>query len=77
MCVPLLGKFRMSRNAAGQNGSLDACNIEGAIALCTEALAICDSLNLSGEIGARLQQVICSLEEKIEVIDAIPIVRES
>ena len=38
-------------------------SIERARVLCAEALEICDALNLSPEIGARLQEVINALDE--------------
>ncbi|HMI41044.1 MAG TPA: hypothetical protein VK485_07430 [Sphingomicrobium sp.] len=53
----------MSTGSAVQQGAASGYSIERAIALCTEALAICDALKLSQEIGARLQHVICSLED--------------
>lgn len=59
------GKFRMPMDSVGQHGSVNGNSIEGALALCTEALGICDALNLSSEIGARLQHVICSLEDEL------------
>jgi hypothetical protein len=36
--------------------------IEQARELCAEALEICDSLNVSPEIGARLQEVLDAFE---------------
>ena len=55
------------KSAADQRGALSGDSIEEAIALCMKALGICDALNLSPEIGARLQHVICSLEEKLKL----------
>lgn len=37
--------------------------IDRARTLCAEALEICDALELSPQIGARLQEVISDLEE--------------
>lgn len=45
------------------NGADSKPDIERARALCAEALVICDALNLSREIGARLQEVINALDE--------------
>jgi hypothetical protein len=49
--------------SAANRATMGECSVERAKALCTEALEICDALDLSPEIGARLQHVICSLEE--------------
>jgi len=38
-------------------------SIDRARALCAEALKICDALQLSPEIGARLEEVISALDE--------------
>ena len=40
--------------------------IERARDLCAEALEICDALNLSPDIGAKLQEVINALDVKWE-----------
>lgn len=44
------------------NGTEIENSIERACALCAEALRICDALELSPEIGARLEEVITALE---------------
>ena len=55
----------MSANSAvrGTNGNPDGQSIDRARALCAEALEICDALDLSPEIGARLEEVISALDE--------------
>lgn len=56
----------MSANSAARNsnGTADEKNaIDRAHALCAEALKICDALELSPDIGARLEDVITALEE--------------
>jgi hypothetical protein len=54
----------MSVRSAVQDSDDKGSNprIEQALALCTEALEICDALDVSPEIGARLQDVIGALE---------------
>jgi hypothetical protein len=41
-------------------------DIERARALCAEALEICDALNLPPEIGARIQEAISALEQRLK-----------
>jgi hypothetical protein len=53
----------MSACLTCHDGAGSEPGVERALALCTEALEICDALQLSGVIGARLQHVISSLEE--------------
>ena len=48
------------------NGTDSKPDIRRARALCVEALEICDELNLSPQIGARLQEVINALDESDE-----------
>ncbi len=45
------------------NSTGDENSVDRARALCAEALKICDALQLSPEIGARLEEVINALEE--------------
>ena len=60
----LLGGIEMSAGSAVQetDGTSASPSLERALALLTEALEIVDALELSPEIGARLQEVITSLE---------------
>ena len=44
-------------------GSDTKPDIERARALCAEALEICDSLNLSHEIGAKIQEAITAIDQ--------------
>lgn len=44
------------------DGNAKGRSIDRARSLCAEALEICDTLNVSPEIGARLQEVIGALE---------------
>lgn len=64
---PLLGGSAMSADPSvcDSNNRGDEPRIEQARALCAEALQICDALELSPEIGARLQDVIIALEERL------------
>ena len=45
------------------NSAENEHSIDRARALCAEALEICDALELSPEIGARLHEIISALEE--------------
>ena len=51
----------MSAGSAERANATDE-GIDRVLALCAEALEISDGLNVSPEIGARLQEVICALE---------------
>lgn len=55
----------MSAGSSAQesSGAESTPDIVRARALCIEALEICDALNLSPEIGARLQEVINAFDE--------------
>ena len=47
------------------NGTDDENTIDRAHALCAEALKICDALELSPDIGARLEEVITALGKRL------------
>ena len=49
------------------NSSEDEHSVDRARALCAEALQICDALQLSPEIGARLEEVVTALEKSTSV----------
>jgi len=55
----------MPSESAGQDssGAAGDQSVERALALLAEALEIVDALNLSPEIGARVQEAISALEE--------------
>lgn len=50
-------------SAVHDSNSTEKPSVDHAIAFCAKALEICDALDLSPEIGARLQEVIHALEE--------------
>ena len=64
----LLGGIGMTAGSAVQetDGTSGNHSLERALALLTESLEIIDALQLSPEIGARLQEVISSLETQNE-----------
>jgi hypothetical protein len=51
-----------SESAAPDESAAESQNIEQVRALLTEALEIVDNLNLSPEIGARIEEAISALE---------------
>ena len=55
----------MSAGSAVQDSNDTASDrsVNRAIALCAEALEICDALDVTPEIGARLQEVINALQD--------------
>lgn len=59
------GEFGMPSESAvnDASGAPGVQSVERALALLAEALEIVDALNMSPEIGARLQEAVSALEE--------------
>jgi hypothetical protein len=56
------------KSAAPDESASESQNIQQVRALLTKALELVDNLNLSPEIGARIQEAICALESSSESI---------
>jgi hypothetical protein len=57
----------MSVTAQDSDGPANDQRINRALALCAEALEICDELSVSPEIGARLQEVVSALADLLQL----------